>query len=207
MFSCYILHVIYVLLTETNRYYHQHLDRHDKTPNPLPDIMNTKMFLFLAIIVQMGNNICDRLMDYQTRTEQFFSPFYWKATTYVTEWRTIKQGQNNFSHLSIGRPQHMWQTEGLSNKDRTIFLTFLPEYNDTRPFLAHLVTLSAFQRQWHKTQHEWQQLWQTVGNKRSLWYPQCCMLKILQSFWTSGTWPGDYTKGKVAFQRYIPKNH
>jgi len=127
VFSCYILHVIYVLLTETNRYYHQHLDRHDKTPNPLPDIMNTKMFLFLAIIVQMGNNICDRLMDYQTRTEQFFSPFYWKATTYVTEWRTIKQGQNNFSHLSIGRPQHMWQTEGLSNKDRTIFLTFLLE--------------------------------------------------------------------------------
>ena len=70
------MHVIDLLVTETNRYYHQYLDRRDETPNPLPDITKSEMFLFLAIIVQMGHAICDRLRDYWTRTEQFFTPFY-----------------------------------------------------------------------------------------------------------------------------------
>jgi len=33
------------------------------------------MFLFLAIIVHMGKT-CDRLRDYCTRAEQFFTPLY-----------------------------------------------------------------------------------------------------------------------------------
>jgi hypothetical protein len=68
--------VVDLLVTETNRYYHQYLDRHDETPNPLPDITNPEMFLFLAISLQMGHNMCDRFRDYWTRTEQFFTPFY-----------------------------------------------------------------------------------------------------------------------------------
>ena len=111
---------------------------------------------------------------------------------------------NNYCIHTFG-PPCMWQTEGLSNKDRTIFLTFLPEYNDTRPLSAHLTTLLAFHRQWHKTQHEWQ-LWQTVGNTKSLWYSQYCILKILQPFWTSGTWPGDCTsQGEGCFPVVYPK--
>jgi len=35
----YFTSVIHLLVRETNRYYHQHLDRHNGTPNPLPDIM------------------------------------------------------------------------------------------------------------------------------------------------------------------------
>jgi hypothetical protein len=34
------------------------------------------MFLFLTITVQIGQDICDRLRDYWTRTEQFFTPFH-----------------------------------------------------------------------------------------------------------------------------------
>jgi hypothetical protein len=52
------------------------LDRYDKTPNPFPDVKNSKMFLFVVAIVQMGHNIHDRLRDYWTMTEQFFTPFY-----------------------------------------------------------------------------------------------------------------------------------
>jgi hypothetical protein len=76
----YFTPVIHMLVRDTNRYYHQNLDRRDGTPNPLPDIMYSEMFLFLAVIVQTGHNTCDRLRDYQTRTEQFFSPFYGNTT-------------------------------------------------------------------------------------------------------------------------------
>jgi hypothetical protein len=68
--------VIDFLVIETNRYYHQYLDRHDKTPNPLPDIMSPEIVLFLVIMVQMGHNIHDRFRDYWKRTEQFFFLFY-----------------------------------------------------------------------------------------------------------------------------------
>jgi hypothetical protein len=47
------------------------LDRRDETPNPLPDITNPEMFLFLAIILHTGHDVCDRFRDYWTRTEQF----------------------------------------------------------------------------------------------------------------------------------------
>jgi hypothetical protein len=49
---------------KANKYYHQYLDGRDGTPNPLRDIMNSEMFLFLAMIVQMGRGIFDRLRDY-----------------------------------------------------------------------------------------------------------------------------------------------
>jgi hypothetical protein len=138
----YFTSVIYLLLTETNRYYHQHLDRHDRTPNPLPDIMNPEMFLFLAIIVRIGHNICDRLRGYQTRTEQFFSPFYQNTMT-----------RDHFWHISLH------------------YLHFTD--NDTKLNMND----KNYDRPW----------------KISLWNTQYCILKILQSFWTFGTWPGDYT--------------
>jgi len=59
----YFTSVIDMLLTKAKGYYHQYLDGHDETPNPLQDIMNSKMFLFLAIIVQMGHGICNRLRE------------------------------------------------------------------------------------------------------------------------------------------------
>jgi hypothetical protein len=34
------------------------------------------MFLFMVVIVQMGQNIRDRLRDNWTRADQFFTPFY-----------------------------------------------------------------------------------------------------------------------------------
>jgi hypothetical protein len=75
IFMLYFASVIDLLVTETNRYFHQHLDRQDETSTPIPDITNCKMFLFLAIIIQ------------------------W-VTTYATDSGTTGQGQNNSSQLS-----------------------------------------------------------------------------------------------------------
>jgi uncharacterized membrane protein YwaF len=71
----YFASVTELLVTETNRHYHQYFDRPDETPTPLPLTTNSEMLLFIAIIVQMGHAICDRLRDYWTRTEQFFTHF------------------------------------------------------------------------------------------------------------------------------------
>ena len=76
-FSCCILYLLLICWWQRlTGYYHQYLDRYDKTPNPFPDETNSKTFLFVVVIVQMGHNIHDRLRDYWTRTEQFFTPFY-----------------------------------------------------------------------------------------------------------------------------------
>jgi hypothetical protein len=71
----YFASVTELLVTETNRHCHQYLDRPDQTPTPLPLTTNSEMFLFIAIIVQMGHAICDRLRDYCTRTEKFITHF------------------------------------------------------------------------------------------------------------------------------------
>jgi hypothetical protein len=50
----YFAGIIRLLVEETNRYYHQHLDRLEDGPSPRPDVTDSEMFLFLGIIIQMG---------------------------------------------------------------------------------------------------------------------------------------------------------
>jgi hypothetical protein len=56
---CFASIIDLLLVTETNRHYHQYLDRRYKTPNPWSDILKPEMFLFLAIMVQMGHDVHD----------------------------------------------------------------------------------------------------------------------------------------------------
>jgi hypothetical protein len=71
----YFASVITLLVKETNRYYHQYLDTLNDGPSPLPDITESEMFLFLAIIIQMRHDIWDSLADYWSTIEQFLTPF------------------------------------------------------------------------------------------------------------------------------------
>lgn len=82
IFMLYFTSVIDLLVKETNRFYHQYLDRHDRKPNPLLDVMNSEIFPFQAIIAWMGHNICERLRNHWTRAEQFFTPFYLYTMTH-----------------------------------------------------------------------------------------------------------------------------
>ena len=41
----YFAEIITLLVVETNRYYHDHLDRFDEGPSPLPDVTEAKMFV------------------------------------------------------------------------------------------------------------------------------------------------------------------
>ena len=54
---------------ETKRYYQGHLDRINDGPLPLPDVTEVKMLVFLAITIQMGHCIQDKLTDYWANNE------------------------------------------------------------------------------------------------------------------------------------------
>ncbi|PNF42631.1 hypothetical protein B7P43_G01270 [Cryptotermes secundus] len=79
IFMLYFAGIIHLLVEETNRYYHQHVDRRQDGPSPRPDVTESEMFLFLGIIIQMGHDIRGRLKDYWSTLEQFATPFYSKT--------------------------------------------------------------------------------------------------------------------------------
>ncbi|PNF14553.1 hypothetical protein B7P43_G14961 [Cryptotermes secundus] len=75
----YFAGIICLLVEETNRYYHQHVDRRQDGPSPRPDVTESEKFLFLGIIIQMGHDNRGRLKDYWSTLEQFATPFYSKT--------------------------------------------------------------------------------------------------------------------------------
>ena len=60
VFLLYFVEIITLLLVETNRYYHNHLDRLDEGPSPLPYITEAKM------LVSWDNNTNGTLLTGQT---------------------------------------------------------------------------------------------------------------------------------------------
>jgi hypothetical protein len=74
-----LLPFLTTLVDETNRYYRQYFDTLDKRPSSVPDITESEMLLFLALIIQMGHDVRDSSKDYWTVSEQFLIPFYSKT--------------------------------------------------------------------------------------------------------------------------------
>ena len=68
--------MITLLVVETNHYYHQFLNNFEDGPSPHRDVTEAEMFAFLALTLQMGHTVQDRLEDYWTKMEQLCTPFY-----------------------------------------------------------------------------------------------------------------------------------
>ena len=79
VFLLHFAEIITLLVVEANRYYHDHLDRSDKGPSSLPDVSEAEMLVFLALTIQMGHCIRDKLTDYWSRAENFHTNFYGNA--------------------------------------------------------------------------------------------------------------------------------
>jgi len=79
VFLLYFAEIITLLVVETKRYYHDHLDILDEGPSPQPDVTEAKMLVFLAITIQMGQCIRDKLTDYWSGAYNFLTPFYGNA--------------------------------------------------------------------------------------------------------------------------------
>jgi hypothetical protein len=52
----YFAEIIQLLVDETNRYYKQYAETLDEGPDPLRDVTVQKIYLFIAIILQMGHD-------------------------------------------------------------------------------------------------------------------------------------------------------
>jgi hypothetical protein len=76
IFLLYFTEIITLLVVETNRYYHNYIDILDDRPSPLPDITEAEMFVFIALTIQMGHCLQDKLTDYWARSDQLQTPFY-----------------------------------------------------------------------------------------------------------------------------------
>ena len=63
-------------MVETNHYYHDYIDRLDDGPSPEPDITEAEMFVLLALTIQMGHGVRDKLTDYWSTLDQLYT-FLW----------------------------------------------------------------------------------------------------------------------------------
>jgi len=55
--------IVTLLVVEMNRYYHQFLDNFEDGPSPQREVTQAEMFSFLALTLQMGHTVQDRLED------------------------------------------------------------------------------------------------------------------------------------------------
>ena len=74
VFLLYVAEIITLLVVDTNRYYHDYIDRLDDGPSPEPDVIEAEMFVFLALTIQMGHGVRDKLTDYWATVDQFTHP-------------------------------------------------------------------------------------------------------------------------------------
>ena len=66
-------------MAETNRYYHDHLDRLDQGHSPQPDVNEAEMLVFLARTISMGHCKWDELTEYWSRADNFHTTLYGNA--------------------------------------------------------------------------------------------------------------------------------
>jgi hypothetical protein len=60
---------------ETNRYHHKYPGTFDVVLSLIPDVTESDIFLFLAVIIQMERDIQERLTDYWVTVEHFCTLF------------------------------------------------------------------------------------------------------------------------------------
>ena len=67
----YFAEIVTFLVVEMNRYYHQFLGNCEDGPSPQCDVTEAKMFAFLALTLQMGHTVQDKLEDYWRKWSSF----------------------------------------------------------------------------------------------------------------------------------------
>jgi len=73
IFLLYFVEIITLQVVETNHYYHDYIGRLDDGPSPEPDVTEAEMFAFLALTIQMGHGIRDKLTDYWATVDQLYN--------------------------------------------------------------------------------------------------------------------------------------
>jgi hypothetical protein len=73
VFSFCILQKLSLLVVEGNCCYHDYIDRLNGGLSPEPEVAGTEMFVFLALTIQMGHGVRDKLTDYWASKDQLYT--------------------------------------------------------------------------------------------------------------------------------------
>jgi hypothetical protein len=72
----YFVEIITLLVVEIYHYYHDYVDRLDDRRFPEHDVTEAKIFVFLALTIQMGHGVRDKLTDYWATRDHLYTLFY-----------------------------------------------------------------------------------------------------------------------------------
>jgi hypothetical protein len=116
------------MVVETNRYYHDHLDRLHEGPSSLPDVNEAEMLVFLALTIQMGQCIRDKLTDYWSRAENFHTTFYTNAMKQDRFLHILHflhfADNNNEPDMTDVNSDRLWKMRNLFDIQKEKFLKF-----------------------------------------------------------------------------------
>jgi len=124
----YFAEIVTLLVVETNRYYHQFLDNFEDGPSPRRDVTEAEMFLFLALTLQMGHTVQDRLEDYWTKMEQLHIPFYGQTLAHARYCHVLcfLQFTDNNRNGVDRTDDRLWKIQDLFEIIRTNFSKYNP---------------------------------------------------------------------------------
>jgi len=115
-----------LLVVETNCYYHQFLDNCEDGPSPQRDVTEAEMFAFLALTLQVGHTVQDRLEDYWTKMEQLCTPFYGQTMAHARYCHILRflHFTDNNRNGGDRADDRLWKIRDLFEIIRTIFSKF-----------------------------------------------------------------------------------
>jgi len=127
-----------MLVVEMNRYYHQFLDNFEDGPSTQCEVTEAEMFSFLALTLQMGHTVQDRLEDCWTKMEQLHIPFCGQmmaCARYCHIVRFLHFTNNNRNGVDRA-DDRLWKIQDLFEIIRTNFSKF---YNPSKHLAVHEV--------------------------------------------------------------------
>ena len=132
VFLLYFAEIITLLVVETNRYYHHYLDTLDHELSPVPDITEAEMIVFLAVTLQMGHSLRERLADYWSTADNFYTPFYRITMKQDRYWHILRflhfTDNRNDTHNTDKNFGRLWK---MKNIFEIVDRTFSKFYNPT----------------------------------------------------------------------------
>jgi len=116
--------IVTLLVAETNRYYHQFLDNFEGGPSPQHEVTEAEMFL--ALTLQMGHTVQDRLENYWTKMEQLHTPFYGQTMAHARYCHILRflHFTDNNSNGVDRTDYRLWKIRDLFEIIRTNFSKF-----------------------------------------------------------------------------------
>jgi len=114
--------IVTLLVLETNRYYHQFLVNCEDGPSPQRNMTEAEMFAFLALTLQMGHTVQDRLEDCWTKMEQLCTPFYGQKMAHARYCHILRF--LHFTDNNRNGDDRLWKIRDLFEIIRTNFLNF-----------------------------------------------------------------------------------